>query len=79
MPHYHFSSVDGERDIDAEGVELSGDHAARIYAIRYVGELLQSEPEILCDEGQWRVEVTDDDGHLRFTVIALALAAPPAP
>lgn len=79
MPRYHFSSVDGERDIDADGVELRDDHAAQIYAIKYAGELLQSEPEILCEEGQWRIEVTGDDGHLRFTVIALAHAAPPAP
>ena len=76
MPRYHFSSVDGGRDWDPEGVDLPDQHAARAYAVRYAGELLQSEPEAVWDAGQWRVEVSDDAGTLLFTVTTTGAYGP---
>ena len=76
MPIYHFGSVDGRREADDEGTELENDGAAQIMALRYAGEVLQSDPDMLWKNGQWRVEVTDGDGVLLFTVITLAIDAP---
>ena len=76
MPRYHFTSFDGRRDLDPEGVELADHDAARIYAARYVGELLQSEPDTLWQAGHWAVEVTDADGALLFSVATHGIDAP---
>ena len=76
MPKYHFGSVDGHRDPDPEGSELPDLAAARVMAVRYAGEVLQSDPAIVWHNGQWRVEVTDDDGVLLFTLLTLAIDAP---
>ena len=42
----------------------------------FAGEVLQSDPKVLWTHGQWRVEVTDADDALLFTVITLAVDAP---
>lgn len=76
MPRYHFDSVDGRRDADPDGIDLPNDHAARSMAVRYAGEVLVSDPATLWRRGQWRVEVTDDDGVLLFTLVTLAIDAP---
>ena len=76
MPRYHFSSVDGKREPDPEGSVLVNDEAAQAMAIQYAGEVLKSDPGLLWSHGHWRVEVTDDDGRLLFTVITLAIDAP---
>ncbi len=78
MPRYNFGSVDGDRDPDVYGVELANDTAARAYAIKYAGEVLQSDPRTLSAHGQWRVEVTDAEGHLLFNVVTLAMDSPEA-
>ena len=76
MPRYHFHSVDGSREPDKEGTDLPDVAAAQAIAMRYAGEVLQSEPQKVWEHGQWRVEVTDNDGSLLFTIITLAVDAP---
>jgi hypothetical protein len=39
--------------------------------------VLRYEGNTLWERGQWRVEVTDNERNLLFTVIALAVDAPP--
>lgn len=77
MPIYHFHSADGERDVDSEGLELPGLAEARDQAIRFSGSVLKDNPAHLWESGHWRVEVTDDNNALLFTVITLAIDAPP--
>ena len=76
MPRYHFASVDGKRERDEEGTELHDLDAARAMAVQYAGEVLKSDPAIVWHNGQWRVEVTDDQGALLFTLLTLAIDAP---
>nr|WP_156677835.1 hypothetical protein [Sphingomonas profundi] len=64
---------------DPEGIDLANEQEARFMAVRYAGEVLQSNPETLWNAGQWRVEVTDDGGSLLFTVITLAIDASRSP
>ena len=76
MKTYHFHCVDGARIPDEEGISLPNDQAAQLEAVRFSGEVLQSEPALIWEKGQWRVEVTDEDGMLLWTVITLAVDAP---
>lgn len=57
MPRYYFDPIDGHRERDSDGVELHGEHAAQVAAIRFAGEVLALEPTKLAEHGQWRVEV----------------------
>lgn len=68
MPRYHFHSADGARERDRDGIVLPDDAAARTEAVRFAGEVLRDAPESLWNRGQWRVEVTDGDDALLFTV-----------
>lgn len=76
MPRYHFHSADGRRWSDEEGSELASDEAARVEAVRFAGEMLRGNPTELWRHGQWRVEVTDEENVLLFTIITLAIDAP---
>ena len=76
MPRYHFHSADGSRDPDLEGTELENDQAAQQAAVAYAGAMLKDDPMLLWEKGSWRVEVTDEEGVLLFTVVTLAMDAP---
>lgn len=75
--HYYFHTADGSRDRDEEGMDLPDHNAARRQAITYAGECMHYEPDILANR-DFRVEVTDADDKLLFTVITLAIDAPAA-
>lgn len=76
MPRYHFHSADGRRNPDPDGVELPEDRAAQRAAVAYLGAALEDDPDMLWRKGNWRVEVTDGEGRLKWTVIAMAMDAP---
>jgi hypothetical protein len=76
MPRYFFHTADGVRDPDTDGIEFEDDDAAQLEAVRYAGEALRWQPKKLWKRGQWRVEVTGEDGALLFTVITVAVDAP---
>ena len=76
MPRYFFHCADGVRDPDREGTVLADDHAAQVAAVAFAGETLKHSPGTLWDKGQWRVEVTGEQGALLFTVITIAIDAP---
>lgn len=76
MPQYHFHHADGQRDYDPDGVELPNDEAAQIEAVRYAGSVLKDNPKAIWYHGTWRVEVTDSNNVLLFTLITLAVDAP---
>ena len=76
MPLYHFHVASGRRLTDGDGFELPNDKAAHLEAIRFAGEMLRDQPDVLWDTGQWRVEVCDEQNALLFTVIVLGVDAP---
>lgn len=73
MPRYFFHTSDGVRHIDDEGIELADDAAARREAVRYGGNLLGDDPDMLVADRGLRVEVTDREGRVRFAVLVSAL------
>ncbi len=75
MSRYYFHSVDGT-DIDLSGVDLPNDNAARLEAVRYAGDLLKEQPDILTEGHSFRVEVTDHDRKWLFTIVMVAVDPP---
>lgn len=76
MPRYHFHCANGSRESDHDGTELADDETAQQMAVVFAGEVLKSDPKEIWNSGSWRVEVTDPDNVLLFTVITLAVDAP---
>lgn len=76
MPRYFFATADGTREPDDVGTELPNLATARVEAIKYAGEVLSDHPEIIWDGEDFRVEVSDEDGLMLFTVITMAMSSP---
>lgn len=58
-------------ELDEEGVSLPDARTAAVEAARFAGELLAHTPQLLLDERQVRVEVTDGERPL-FAVRVVA-------
>lgn len=76
MPRYFFHCADGSRDPDLKGTELEHDQAAQQAAVAFAGAVLKDQPMLLWEKGAWRVEVTDEENILLFTVVTIAMDAP---
>ena len=76
MPRYYFHTADGHRWSDPEGSELPDEQTARAEAVTFAAEVLRGKAEEIWRDGQWRVEVTDDQNALLCTVIVLGIDAP---
>ena len=76
MARYFFSTANGARHADDEGLELPSIAAARVAAIQHAGAIMADEPDVLWDGQDFRVEVTDHEGMMLFTVIAITVDAP---
>ena len=76
MPRYHFNCADGERDYDRDGTDLDNDQQAQAEAVRVAGEVLKHDPKKVWGSGQWRVEVTNDEGVLLFAVVTIGIDVP---
>ena len=77
MPRYHFHTADGRRWSDTEGSDLPDAQAARVEAVGFASEMLRGKADELWRDGEWRVEVTDEQNALLCTVIVLCFDAPP--
>lgn len=75
MPRYFFTLRDHVVETDDEGVELADAHAARIEAIRYAGEVLRDEPQLLDGRNLLVVEVSDAAGGEAFRLEMRAVGA----
>lgn len=72
MRTYYFQTENGIRVEDDIGTPLSGDDAARLEAVRVMGELLRERPELFWEHKRFRLSVTDEAGA---TVLTLELSA----
>jgi hypothetical protein len=68
MPRYFFHAFDGYSTRDAEGTELPDTYAAQHMAIHTSGEMLRDMGSRFWDGTGWKLEVTDDQGHVLFTL-----------
>ena len=73
---YFFNLAGAIYDPDVEGVELPTMAAARAAAAVYAGELIRERPDLAWMGEELRVEVTDANQLVLFTVIVLGLNSP---
>ena len=76
MSRFFFNQIDGEYKPDDEGIEFASLEEARTEAVRYAGEVLCDQPGLIWQGEDFRVEVTDADKLLLFTVIVVGVDAP---
>lgn len=76
MSRYFFNTADGSRERDTTGVELRDDSAARKEGIKFAGDVMSHEPDVLWDGHEFRIEVMNEENDLLFTIITLAVDAP---
>lgn len=75
---YFFNLAGAIYDPDNDGIECATASDARIQAVLSAAELLRDRPELVWAGDEIRVEVTNEDQLLLFTVIALGIVAPAA-
>ena len=73
---YFFNQANGELKVDDQGIEFSTIHEARIEAVRYAGEVIRDHPTLVWTGQDFRIEVTDDQQLLMFTVIVVGVDSP---
>jgi hypothetical protein len=70
---FFFNLAGAVYDPDNEGLQLASLSAARTMAVQAAAELIRDRPEIVWAGEEARVEVTDDNQLLLFTVIVLGV------
>lgn len=73
-----FNLAGATHDPDVQGVELRSLGDARVYAARYMGEVIRDRPDLVWTGGEMRVEVTDARRTVLFTIITFGVDAPAA-
>jgi hypothetical protein len=73
---YFFNQIDGELKTDDVGLEFASMSDARVQAVQYAGEVLRDHPTLIWKGEDFRVEVTDENRLVLFTVIVVGVDAP---
>jgi hypothetical protein len=73
---YFFNQVNGELKLDDEGIEFPTIHEARLEAVRYASEVMRDHPTLVWTGEDFRVEVTDENNLVMFTVIVVGVDSP---
>ena len=76
MPRYFFNLAGAVRDRDDMGHELPNLSEARRAAAVAAGEYLRDRPEVAWMGEEFRMEVTNKQGLILFTLITLGVDAP---
>lgn len=76
MGRFFFSTINATEHPDDEGTVLPDLHAARVWAVKLAGELLQEFPERFWETSSFSVEVADERHLTLFTVDVTSLDAP---
>jgi hypothetical protein len=67
MPRYYFDLIDQSHVPDQIGVELPNEQQARVEASRFLGEVLQYEPDRMT-AGSLRVDVSSEQRTKLFSI-----------
>jgi hypothetical protein len=75
---FFFHLAGAVHDSDDEGVELGSVSEARTRAVQAAAELIRDRPEVVWAGEEFRVEVTDSNHLVLFTIIVVGVNAPAA-
>lgn len=73
---YFFNLAGAVHDPDNEGIELPSLGDARVLAATHAGEILRDRPGVVWGGEELRVEVTDENRLVLFTLIVLGVDSP---
>lgn len=73
---FYFNQLNGEIKPDDEGMDCGSVNDARIEAVRYASEVMNEHPTLIWTGQDFRIEVTNGDKLLLFTVIVVGVDAP---
>lgn len=73
---FFFNQLNGEYKPDDEGLDLATVRDARIEAVRYASEVMREHPTLIWTGQDFRMEVTNADQMLLFTVVVVGVDAP---
>ena len=73
---FFFNQQNGEYKPDDEGMEFGTVNEARIEAVRYAAEVMRDHPTLIWTGQDFRMEVTNSDRLLLFTVVVVGVDAP---
>ena len=76
MARYFFNLAGAVYDPDNEGFDLPSLGQARVMAAQHAGEVLRDRPGVVWDGEELRVEVTDENRLVMFTLIVVGVDAP---
>jgi hypothetical protein len=76
MPRYFFHRTNGKFERDREGIVLPDFHSVRKKAILYAGQTLEHHPEVVENDTDMRIEVTDESGTMLFMVTVFVTTWP---
>jgi hypothetical protein len=76
MTLYFFNMADGSYEPDETGTELPSLRDARIEAVKFAAHVLRDSPDLVWENRDFRVEVTDELGLHLFTVVTFTIDAP---
>lgn len=79
MPRYFFNVRDGRDYPDLRGGEFEDLDAARVEAVRFVGQLLVDRAADFWAGHEWLLEVADEKGLILFVLIFTAIDSPASP
>ncbi|MBC7985946.1 MAG: hypothetical protein H7X93_04655 [Sphingomonadaceae bacterium] len=68
MPHYNIELRTHDRVWDTVATETDDLTALRIEMAQFVGELLKDHAAKIWEDGDWRVDVTDDSGLILYVM-----------
>ena len=64
-----FNLVNGSEEIiDYDGIEVNGIEQARTQALKAIAELRREDNDVASEWKNWRLEVSDADGEVLFTI-----------
>jgi hypothetical protein len=75
---FFFNLAGAVHNPDNEGIELASITEARTLAVQSAAELIRDRPEVVWKGEEFRVEVTDSNALVLFTVIVIGVNAPAA-
>jgi len=76
VPRFFFNQIDGKHKPDDKGLEFPSLEEARTEAVQYAGEVLRHQPDVIWQGEDFRIEVTDENQLLLFTLIVVGVDAP---
>ncbi|MGU3663477.1 DUF6894 family protein [Methylobacterium sp. A49B] len=76
MPRFYFNVHDGKTGLDVIGTDLPSWEAARVEALRFMGEIMKDNAPLIALDEDWRLEVTDSTGLTLFQVALVMTDTP---